>query len=568
MLTHHKNALAFTMAYFLKLLILCSVFFSPLSWSQADKDSLSSLDGAEPQQQQSIDQALLTLIQTIEEKQQAIEEAKQAIKRETDEETINNIQQKILIDQDIIQGMREQFISISAGGEELFAERKQVQQEINWREDLEAIFAPLIEQLKEISERPKLIEELEQDVAYWSKRRESLNRAVNYIKTTKNVTSTPIVSQEVKELLAEAQNQYETAGQKLALLQAELENIRGGEDPLWANVIRLANSFITSILYYFLLALLLAFFAYQLVAVMARIPKLMIDKRQPKRYVFAERTINLAKTVVGLLAAIFVYLTVLYGSGQWVLLVISLFLLAGLVLTLRNFLPQYLAEIRTLLNLGSIRQGERIIFDGLIWRISLVDIHTHLHNPALDAHLRVPIAKLVDQSSRPYHKDEPWFPTKPQDVVLLDDGVYGAIKSQSMDMVEVDFGGSIYTYPTQQFLEKRPRNLSSGFTVFEVFGYDYQHQALSTTDMLSQYKEWVEESIKSSPMGEHCRSLRVEFDKAASSSLDFKVIAEFSGEAAEDYFRISRVIQKASVDIANQQGWTIPFQQMTVHHVK
>jgi hypothetical protein len=43
------------------------------------------------------------------------------------------------------------------------------------------------------------------------------------------------------------------------------------------------------------------------------------------------------------------------------------------------------------------------------------------------------------------------------------------------------------------------------------------------------------------------------------------VLAKFSGEAAKDYHRISRIIQKASVDVANSQGWIIPFEQMTLH---
>ncbi|MFT5421082.1 MAG: putative Zn-dependent protease [Candidatus Endobugula sp.] len=513
----------------------------------------------------SLDDQLLTLITTVTEKEKAIINAKKQLKKEKDEDLIKQIQQQILIDEDIVKGTRAQFTAISAGGEKVFVERKKIQKDIHWQEDLEAIFSPLVEQLKEISERPKIIEELEQDIVYWVEREEALNRAVNYTKTTQNTVSNKLVVAKVKNLLAEAEKQYATAGQKLALLQAELMSIRADDNPLWKNIIGLIKSFAASMLYYFIIALFFGFIVYQAVALLARLPRLMIDKRQPKRYVFAVRTIKLIKHIIGFSLGVTAYLVVLYGSGQWILLVVSLFILIGIILSLKSLVPTYIVEIRTLLNLGSIRQDERVVFDGLVWKINLIDVYTHLHNPALDAHLRVPIDKLITLSSRPYHKNEPWFPTRTGDIVLLEDETYGEVKHQSVDVVEVNQGGSTYSYPTLQFLSSRPRNLSKGFTVYEIFGFDYSHQQESTNTMLSIYSDSVEEFIKASSVGEYCTAFKVEFDKAASSSLDFKVLAKFSGEAAKDYHRISRIIQKASVDVANSQGWVIPFEQINIH---
>lgn len=553
---HYREKSIFVLALFLT----CLVGFPLLVHAQEDNAVISVAV-----EEISLEKKLVTLLQTIEEKQASIASIEKLIKKETGEEELKRLHQQILNDQDIIKGTREQFVSLSSGGEKIFVERKVPQKKLNFQADLEAIFYPIIEQLREISDRPKRIEELEQNIFYWSRRSEELNRAVNYIETTKNIVTVAIVEKEVSALLDDAKKQYETAEQKLEILKAELAAIQGDKNPLWSNVLDLANSFVTSILYYLMLAVLFAVIAYQAVSLLARLPKLLIDKRQPKRYVFVARIINLAKGVLGAIAGIAVYLMVLYASGQWVLLVLSLFVIAGTALTLRSFIPQYFVEIRSLLNLGTIRQDERIIFDGLVWTINLIDIHTHLHNPALDAHLRVPISKLVDSSSRPYHKDDPWFPTKLKDIVLLEDGVFGEVRHQSVDVVEINFGGSIYTYPTKQFLDKRPRNLSEGFTIYEIFGFDYQHQKESTTSMLEKYTDWINDAIKNDAVAEHCIALSVEFDKAASSSLDFKVIAAFSGEAATEYFRISRIIQKASVDIANHEGWIIPFQQITIH---
>jgi small-conductance mechanosensitive channel len=55
------------------------------------------------------------------------------------------------------------------------------------------------------------------------------------------------------------------------------------------------------------------------------------------------------------------------------------------------------------------------------------------------------------------------------------------------------------------------------------------------------------------------------FDVAAASSLNFFVWAAFSGEAAESYGRIRRLLQRLAVDACNANDWVIPFNQVTVH---
>jgi len=62
-------------------------------------------------------------------------------------------------------------------------------------------------------------------------------------------------------------------------------------------------------------------------------------------------------------------------------------------------------------------------------------------------------------------------------------------------------------------------------------------------------------------------NLRVEFALANSSSLDITVIADFSGELADLYNRLRRAIQRWCVDACSENGWEIPFPQMTLSGV-
>jgi len=40
------------------------------------------------------------------------------------------------------------------------------------------------------------------------------------------------------------------------------------------------------------------------------------------------------------------------------------------------------------------------------------------------------------------------------------------------------------------------------------------------------------------------------------------------GRSADSYFAIRRMIQQTCVDICNQEGWVIPFAQLTVHQAE
>jgi hypothetical protein len=64
---------------------------------------------------------------------------------------------------------------------------------------------------------------------------------------------------------------------------------------------------------------------------------------------------------------------------------------------------------------------------------------------------------------------------------------------------------------------------------------------------------------------EQLLKLGVEFLEAGASSLDYLVLADWDGAAAPSYERCQRAIQRVLVDLCNEQGWNIPFPQMTLH---
>ncbi|MEL0583510.1 MAG: hypothetical protein AAES65_01340 [Candidatus Thiodiazotropha sp. (ex. Lucinoma kazani)] len=120
------------------------------------------------------------------------------------------------------------------------------------------------------------------------------------------------------------------------------------------------------------------------------------------------------------------------------------------------------------------------------------------------------------------------------------------------------------TYQTGDFLAAAPRNLSTNFRIKEVIGVSYSLQKESTESIPDVLRSYIQRRAEQEGYGEQLLSLRVELSLANSSSLDIVVIADFKGELGDLYKRLRRAIQRWSVDACTENGWEIPFPQMTL----
>jgi len=180
--------------------------------------------------------------------------------------------------------------------------------------------------------------------------------------------------------------------------------------------------------------------------------------------------------------------------------------------------------------------------------------------------MRVPIQDLVELKSRPYNADEPWFPCKKNDWVILNDGVRAKVTGISQEIIQlVKRGGAIKTYTIIDFLAAAPLNLSNNFRIKETLGISYTLQKDSTHQIPELLCQHLQKQITQEGYAEQLISIKVEFEYANNCSLDLVVIADFNGEVAELYNRLRRAIQRWSVDACTLNNWEIPFPQMTLH---
>ena len=222
-------------------------------------------------------------------------------------------------------------------------------------------------------------------------------------------------------------------------------------------------------------------------------------------------------------------LLVLYVAGDWVLLSIAFLFLLGMIWTARQTLPKFWTEAKFLLNLGTVREGERLVYQGIPWKVQTLNFSTELINPQLKGGMfRLPLKDLMGLTSRPYAPEEPWFPCKEKEWVLLADGTLGRVLVQTPEMVELTLlGGSRKTYPTAEFLKQNPNNLSAGFRLSITFRLDPRHQSMSAREIPHKLQETLAQELNKGSYAKDLLAVKVEFQEAQPSSLEFCHSGEF-----------------------------------------
>lgn len=269
-------------------------------------------------------------------------------------------------------------------------------------------------------------------------------------------------------------------------------------------------------------------------------------------------------------AAVCGSLLVLYAMGDWALLGLLILALLGLGWASKTALPMFFEQIQLLLNLGTVRELERVTVDGLPWRVARISMHAILVNPQLSGgRRRLPLRDLLGLRSRRSPVDEPWFPTNVGDWVLMEDRRPAQVESQTPEFVSLRFkGGSEQLLASADFLNMGAENLSEGFRINQRFGISYDLQGIATNKVMGIMREDVEKGLQDLVAADELIQVTVEFLEAGASSLDYAVIADFVGSAALKYDILRRAMQRLLVETCTREDWEIPFTQVTLHQAK
>jgi small-conductance mechanosensitive channel len=446
----------------------------------------------------------------------------------------------------------------------VFAEQQPVT--FSWKDEVATLLEPTIKELKQLTARARLKSELKETIADHGKQRAAAQQAVAHLNRLMDDAKDPKIKAYLGELLPAWQNVEKRISSKLDLAQRELAKLEDKD-------VSLLQSSSNSVREFFRdrgLYLLIAFAAFVVILLAfrlaARLLFFVLPGAKKEQRPIHVRILDIFFQVFSVFFAICGLIFVLYTAEDWFLLSATIVLFFGLAWTVRQTLPKMWQQVRLVLNMGSIREGERVIYEGVPWRVESLNVFCKLYNPAMAMYLRIPIENMLGLVSRPYHNDEPWFPCKRGDWIAIDGKPFAKVVSLSHEQVEVvELGGRRTVYQTGDFLGMSPANLSRNFSLRVVFGLSYDLQAEITTTVLETMKNFLQQKLEENGYAEDCLSLTVDFLQAGASSLDVAVLADFKGEQAPAYRRIERALGKWCVDCCNANNWEIPFPQMTVH---
>ena len=436
----------------------------------------------------------------------------------------------------------------------------------NLQKEIFSLLEPALKEMKHATSDVRQKSELREQIAYYELREPVAKEALESIAQLNSANK----NKKIKKVLVKMNKNW---GKQLVFIQSELQAKRLQLAKIEAQKISFAEQSENYFRDFFQRrgwTLIQAFLVIIGVLIISQLIHKFIT-RTIKGYRAEHRSVHLR--VADLLHRFFTYLFVIIGplivfylQEDWVLFSLGILLLISIAWTLRSIIPRYWGQLELFLNVGPVREGERLMLNGIPWRVKNINMYSILENPVAGLSQRVDINELVDLRSRPVEQSEPWFPCKRGDWIHLSDGIRGKVTGISMEFIQlIQRGGAVITYTLCDFLALSPKNLSKSFRIKETIGISYAHQTQSTNEIvdilkIALNKRAIEEGYK-----EDFHNINVEFELAADSSLNLVVIADFKGSVADIYMRLRRSIQRWCVDACTENGWDIPFPQLSIH---
>jgi small-conductance mechanosensitive channel len=463
--------------------------------------------------------------------------------------------------------LERDFEKISTGVDSGFLEEAP-SRKFDWQSELQVLIEPIILEMKSFTENPRKIEKLNRDISSNQEKLKSINSALENIKERIPEATEENLKAKLIEVESRWNERKEQISGRITVAQYQLDEMTKDKKTFIESAqIALKNFFRTRGK-----NLLLALASFLCVILLMRVVRHMVmriwEKRKKENRSFYTRLINVIYYFLTFFLAFAAGLGVLYLCGDWVLLSLAIIFLLGVSWTAKEGLPRFWAQIKFMLNLGNVKENERLIYNGVPWRVVSLNFYSELENPALSTgNIRLPLRHLTDMVSRPCEAKEPWFPCNEGDWVILSDGTRGEVILQTPELVTLkQRGGAVKSYVTGDFIGMNPLNITHNCRIKVTFGIDYAHQTESTKKIPEILGEKLRTTLRNEGHGDYLAALRVEFQEAGASSLDLVVIADFTKGAGPLYNLLTRAIQRITVDTCSENDWNIPYPQMVLHH--
>jgi len=457
-----------------------------------------------------------------------------------------------------------------ATGADIKDYRNKVPAKFNFAEEIQKLLQPMVHSLNSVTQDSREIEELKQEIEEAKLRKEIAITATNNLTNLLNKAKDKSVEDSLGVMLSDWKEELENIKNDENILSQQLEAKTQLKESTLSSVGEVFTDFFKNRGINFVFGIIAFFIVFLLLRFLYFLTKKIQSKRKNHKTSTFDRLSELTFHISTIIASILAMLFIFNMRNDWLLLGIAVLFLLAIGWGIIKTLPTMIEQLMILLNLGSVREGERLVMSGIPWKVQRLHFYTHLVNPDLSGgSMHLPLRQMVGLVSRPAAKNEEWFPTSEGEWVKMDDTTVGQIIYQSPEMVQVRlFGGNQITYTAANFLALNPMNLSHGYRIQMVFGIDYKYQAECTTEIPKRMTEAFRRDLIKVVGEDNLIRVMVDFFLPNNSSLDFEYEVFLKGSAAHLYEEVERTIIYSFANVCNENHWEIPFQQITLHQVR
>ncbi len=515
---------------------------------------------------------LLTRLDAIQKRIDFLNNEIISINQKIDDASAVGIQEELIKElttlQDELKEARDRFISTAAEVELQLEVPVVVEKKATLSEEFRDILSPLLASIRKLSERPREIQDLKEQKAELEFRLNKLIRAEENIRELLQTKLPPNVKKTLKTSLNRLQADYQELEIRLDSISRRLDERLKAKESLWEKFVGFIKGFLSTAGRDLLLSLIL--FIATIWLLLSFRKRLFRSKYFRHELVeFLQRPLFTLYGILAFIVAMILAIILLYLLNYWILVTIIILLLTSTLWSLKQYAPRFVEEIRLIFNLGPVREGQRLIWQGIPWQVIKVGYYTTLRNELLQGRtVRVTAHEILKLHSRIYAPNEPWFPCRRGDWILLKDGTYGQVDLQTPEQVILRLaGGSRKFYRSAEFITSEPQNLSDGFFLSLIFGLDYGVQKNICEKIPRIFTEKLKSKLASYFDDKHLmiKNFEVTFHSAGESSLNLWVKGSCHGNLAHKYLVLPKQFNHAMVEICNEEGLTIPFNQLTVH---
>lgn len=513
--------------------------------------------------QENVTDQLITISNDIKELQAKRTSLSADIKKESDESRKKELEDSLKRSNAQLKDYTELFEKISLGGIDTTrfdVPAKQAIQQVddyNWQKELIQIAQPVFTEMKKITDTPRKRELLRLEQKEIDDRIVQLTKGLTTLEQIQISELPDNAQKNLKDIQDNWKNLYKELEREHRLTAIKIDELTIKEDfttrltkGAWGfakgrGLLLLGTIAVISFLLYGFNRLLI-----------------LLESREKNKISIRWRIFMLLYQIITTLIVVVVTLSMLYSFGDMVLFGVAILIILAFLVTSRNSIPKYFVKTRIFLNMGQAREGERVIYNDLPWKVSRINLYnTYLVNPLLDnGTVRLTIDHLNTMISRPVKTDEIWFPTVVNDVVLLPNGTAYKVMRQTPEYVYLTASGTELIYPAKDFIKDKIVNITYGYNTSTELAVCYGTVKNNIEHAIQALKEGLTEFIQNeNPEAfKSIKSLTVDFSRVNDNGSAIFMISAAMGSYATDYrFSLLRTIQRGSMGIAEANNWDI-----------